>query len=226
MRILIVEDTYDMAEALEALLTKHNYVVDIAESINMAKAALHDYQYDIILLDRMLPDGDGLELINYCKRNKSFSRFVVLSALDQIGQKVEGLDLGADDYLTKPFDPEELLARLRVSLRHGIKKNSGILKAGAVSYEIENRTFSLNNKVLVLPRREALMLEILIKRFERVVARETIESNMYSFDDEIASNTIEAHISRLRKKLVSLGTGLAIKTARGVGYRLVVDKNA
>jgi DNA-binding response OmpR family regulator len=218
MRLLLVEDDEDLATALEKILVNNDYVVDRADSLKLATVALRDNEYDVIVLDRMLPDGDGLELIAYSKKKGLPNRFIVLSALNDLGRKIEGLDLGADDYIAKPFEPAELLVRLRVALRHPVAKHDESIACGLLTYHCGSRDFDVQGEPLMLPRRELVLLEKLIKRFNRVVSREALEDAMYGFDDEILSNSLESHISKLRKNLAKYDTGVMIHTVRGIGY--------
>jgi DNA-binding response OmpR family regulator len=220
MKILLVEDDDNLAEVLQRLLVKEGYVVDLADALAMAKEALLSNQYDIVILDRMLPDGDGLDLIRFNSERHKQNRFLVLSALNEIGQKVEGLNLGADDYVAKPFEPEELLARIKVSLRHPLQEIKKEVRCGNLSYDCVARDFRVNDQPLVLPRREMVVLESLIKRSGRVATREVIESEMYGYNDEILSNSLESHISKLRKNIKEHQIHVTIRTIRGVGYML------
>lgn len=220
MRLLLVEDDNELAKLLESLLKSNDYVIDLAENLAIARAAVLDNEYDIILLDRMLPDGEGLELLRFCKSKNIQTRVLVLSALNELGDRVDGLDLGADDYLAKPFEPEELLARLRASLRHPLEQQERLIEAGNLTYNTKQRDLQINGEPLILPRREMLVIELLLRRFKHVVTREAIESSIYGYDDEILSNSLESHISKLRKNLSSHETGLTIHTVRGVGYML------
>ena len=223
MKLLLVEDDNNLADLLQRLFIKEGYIVDTAESLAIAKEALLSNSYAIVILDRMLPDGDGLELIRFSRSSFQQNRFLVLSALDETGQRVEGLDLGADDYVAKPFEPEELLARIRVSLRHPLQETKKELRCGNLSYESITRNFHVDGEPLILPRREMVVLESLIKRSGRVATREVIESEMYGYNDEILSNSLESHISKLRKNLKEKNIRASISTIRGVGYMLKSD---
>lgn len=220
MRLLLVEDDYDLIDILQTILKRNGYVVDSADTLSMAKTAISDNEYDIVVLDRMLPDGEGLDLIRYCNQNHLSNRFLVLSALNEVDQKVEGLDLGAIDYLPKPFNPEELLARIRTALRFPLQKEESQLKLGNLTYVKQTRDVLINEEPFKIPRREHLLLELFIKRFNRVVSKDALADSIYNYDDDFTSNALESHISRLRKKLTNFKTGLTIKTVRGLGYIL------
>ena len=220
MRILLVEDEVKLARAVKRLLEEEKHVIDVAESIAIARVSLLDNPYDLVLLDRRLPDGDGVNLIRYANRKKIETRFLILSALSEIHDRVEGLDLGADDYIVKPFEPEELLARIRAASRRPLPETATILELGRIRLNGTNRNLSVGGVTKVLPRRQLIILETLMARSGKVVAREALESAMYSFDDEVQSNTLESHVSRLRKRLVRFDAGVEIHTIRGVGYML------
>lgn len=223
MKILFVEDESELAEITRALLERERYVVDTAETVAIAKVMLLDDKYGLVLLDRRLPDGDGIELIRYAARKNIETRFLILSALGDLFDRVEGLDVGADDYIVKPFEPEELLARIRAASRRPLPETSKYLELGNLRLNCSTRNFRVAGETHLLPRRELVILETLLARAGRVVTRDTLESAMYGYDDEVQSNTLESHISRLRKHLSNVNSGVAIHTIRGVGYMLQED---
>ena len=224
MRILLVEDDPNLSEAVRRLLRKEGYVVDVADSLRMAKAAITDHPYEVVLLDRMLPDGEGTALIFHARDAGVRTRFLILSALGDIHQRVEGLDLGADDYLVKPFEPEELCARIRAVGRRPAAEGPSMVEFGKLRLDRTSRDVATvgngENRPLVFPRRELTLLQTLMERAGRVVTRDTLESAMYGYDDLFQSNTLESHVSRLRKHLAAENTGVGIHTVRGVGYML------
>ena len=226
MRVLLVEDDPNLAEAVRRLLQKHGHVVDVAGSLRMAKAAITGNPYAVVLLDRMLPDGEGTRLIFHARENGVHTRFLILSALGDIDQRVEGLDLGADDYVVKPFEPDELCARIRAVGRRPVPEIVRTVAFGNLRMDSATGDLSTGANVaegdapVLLPRRELALLQKLMDRAGRVVTREALETAMYGYDDEIQSNTLESHVSRLRKHLAETDTGVAIHTIRGVGYML------
>lgn len=220
MKILLVEDDPDLAVTTQRLLGRQKYVVDIAETLQIAKAAVLDNNYEIVLLDRRLPDGDGTDLIKFARDKHIETRFLVLSALGDLGQRIEGLDLGADDYMVKPFEPDELLARIRAAERRPLPETARILELGQLRLNQDTRNFRISGDTVVLPRREMIILETLMTGAGRVVTRESLESAMYGYDDEFRSNTLESHVSKLRKNLATNEAGVAIHAVRGVGYML------
>lgn len=223
MKLLLVEDDPDIATTMRRLLEKQNHVVDHADSLRLAKAAVVENEYSVVLLDRRLPDGEGTDLIEYARGKGLPLRFLILSALGDLDQRVEGLDLGADDYIVKPFEPDELLARLRAAERRPLPASARILELGKLRLNCETRNFRVSGETVVLPRREMMILESLLKAAGRVVTRDRLESAAYGYDEEVQSNALESHISRLRKNLAGRKAGVAIRTIRGVGYMLKED---
>lgn len=226
MRVLLVEDDPNLSVAIRRLLRKEGHVVDLADSLRMARAAITDHPYEVVLLDRMLPDGEGTALIFHAREAGVRTRFLILSALGDIRERVEGLDLGADDYIVKPFEPDELCARIRAVGRRPTGDGPemiefGNLRLDKASLDIVTITNGdADVAPVVFPRRELTLLQTLMERAGRVVTRDTLESAMYGYDDLFQSNTLESHVSRLRKHLAEQGAGVAIHTVRGVGYML------
>ena len=218
MRILLVEDETSLGEMLTTSLSRHGIVVDVAPTLSIAREAVLSADYDAIVLDRTLPDGEGLTLLAEIKARPARCPVIVLSALGSLDQRIDGLDLGADDYLTKPFATEELLARLRAITRRPAAVMQEHIVLGGLAFDRGHRTAEIDGIALDLPRRELLVLEALILRSGRVVTRQTLEQAVYGYDDEIASNTLDSHISRLRRKLEP--AGLEIHALRGIGYLL------
>ncbi|WP_108459361.1 response regulator transcription factor [Devosia naphthalenivorans] len=218
MRILLVEDEFDMAAALTAALIRHDIVVDHAPTLEIAEEASRSGLHDAVLLDRKLPDGDGLSLIPFLRREQVGLPIIVLSALGSSEHRVAGLDTGADDYLAKPFSTDELLARLRAVMRRPAQIGESSIKVGQLRFNLTARHAEVADEPLDLTRRELLALEILVRRTGRTVARSALEEAVYGYDDEIASNSLDAHISRLRRKLS--GAGVEIHAIRGLGYLL------
>ncbi len=218
LKILLVEDQEEIATLLQGLLQRENYVVDIAPDLAYAKEAVELSEYSVVLLDRMLPDGEGMDLISFVKHKHINCRFLILSALGDIESRVKGLDIGADDYIVKPFEPEELLARIRAAIRRPMPEELKTWTFGCVEMEQHSKNVKIGEKFVAFPRRELIILEALIKSAGRVVTRPVLEEALYGYDDEIMSNSLESHISRLRKKMDGLGAGVVIHAVRGVGY--------
>lgn len=220
MRLLLVEDEIQMAEALRVALARYDMVVDHVTNLESAENAVDDHVHDAIVLDRQLANEDGLNLLRYL-RKKSFNiPVIVVTARSAMEERVAGLDQGADDYLGKPFAVEELVARLRALLRRPPVVAPLILNVGDLVYLPGDREARVLGQTLELPRRELLVLETLMRRQGRTVLRRVLEEAVYSFDDEIQSNALDSHISRLRKKLSEAKAGVEIHGIRGVGYLL------
>lgn len=218
MRILMVEDEEEIAGTLRAALERRRFVVDWVPTLAQARDAILDPGVRAVLLDRRLPDGDGLGLLPALRALPDPPPVIVLTARGQTAERVEGLDSGADDYLVKPFELDELLARLRAAARRRGQAVTEPLVLGALSFDVAHREARVHGEPLPIPRRELALLEVLLRRAGRVVLRETIEAAVFGFDDAPASNTLDSHVSRLRHRLAESGAGISIHALRGVGY--------
>ncbi|MBT6057455.1 MAG: response regulator, partial [Gammaproteobacteria bacterium] len=211
-----VEDDRPLAASLQKALVKSGYAINHVET---GKAALHTLQVekpDILVLDIGLPDTDGISILKALRKTDKELPVLLLTARDSVEDKVQGLDSGADDYLAKPFEVTELLARLRVLERRlGTVKTSAI-KIGGVNLDTVDHVVTLEGKDLELSRKEYMLLKSLMENAGRVQTRSTLENRLYSWGEEVASNALEVHIHHLRKKL---GNEF-IKTIRGVGYKV------
>jgi two-component system OmpR family response regulator len=220
MRLLLVEDEPDMAALLRNALARHDFITDCVPSIELAIEAIETVAHDLVILDRQLKDGDGASLISHIRKRRPHTPIVVLSAKGSITDRIEGLNLGADDYLAKPFNVDELVARLRAVLRRPSQVETAPLAMGNVSLDLSHGEVFVDGGKVDLPRREYLVLESLMRRSGRTVRRALLEEEVYGSDDEIQSNSLEAHISRLRRKLADAGSTVEIHPVRGVGYLL------
>jgi len=220
MRILLVEDEAEMAGALASALKRYDMIVDHVPTLAEAEEAISADVHAAVLLDRQLPDGDGLDLIPKLRARADGVPIIVLTARGELADRVAGLDSGADDYLAKPFAVEELLARLRAVLRRPAGVQPDIIRAGRLAFDFGHREASVDGAPLELPRRELLVLEALVRRMGRTVLRSALEEAVYSFDDEIQSNALDTHVSRLRRKLAEADAHVEIHGIRGVGYLL------
>ncbi len=220
MRILLIEDEPEMASVLKTALERQDFVVDrsstLADAEIMAKVGTHD----AIVLDRRLPDGEGLDLIPRLRAMNVDTPVIALTAMAGIDDRVIGLNAGADDYMVKPFATEELVARLRALHRRQFTLRADRIEVGRLTYDFRDREALADGKALDLPRRERLVLETLIRRPGRAVMRRTLEEAVYALDDEIGSNALDAHISRLRRKLEDVAAGVEIRAIRNIGYLL------
>lgn len=223
MRILLVEDDHELAAGLAARLGSEGYVVDRVGNLGDAIEAVISNVYRAILLDRRLPDGDCISLLPVLATRKPVPPVLILSALDDVPDRVAGIEAGADDYLVKPFAFEELRARLLTRIRRAPDRPAEApVKVGRLSYNLATRDLQVDGVDLHLPRRELALLDTLVRRAGRVVQREHLEAEMYGIDDDIQSNALEAHVSRLRRRLLDANAGVLLHGVRGVGYMLKV----
>jgi len=220
LRVLIVEDETEFANALRVALERERFVVDQADCISMAQEAAMSGSYDLVLLDRTLPDGDGLSLLPVLRETHAGLPVIVLSARGEVTDRIAGLDNGADDYLIKPFDVDEMFARIRAVRRRPADLASEEIHVGALVFDVTNDEASVGGVRLDLTRRELRVLASLVRRRGRTVLREALEQAVFGFDDEVQSNTLDSHISRLRRKLAEANAGIEIHAIKGVGYLL------
>ncbi|MCA0278576.1 MAG: response regulator transcription factor [Proteobacteria bacterium] len=220
MRIMLLEDEPEMASVLKTALERRNVIVDHVATIADAEAAAEFGQYDAVVLDRRLPDGEGLDLIPKLRALRVEAPILMLTALGSINDRVAGLNAGADDYLAKPFAMEELMARLRALYRRPVVSRAEQVVVGRLTYDFGHHEATVGDRPLELLRREQLALEALIRRPGRAVLRATLEESVYAMDDEIGSNALDAHVSRLRRKLDEVSAGVEIRAIRNLGYLL------
>jgi two-component system OmpR family response regulator/two-component system response regulator QseB len=219
MRLLLVEDDQMIGESLEASLQHAQYAVDWVRDGHQALLALEHDLYDLILLDLGLPRLSGLELLRQYRKQKGEAAVLILTARDAHSDRVKGLDSGADDYLVKPFDLDELLARIRALLRRKAGRTQTELAGNGLRLDPAKHQAFYQNRLIHLSVREFNLLQVLLEKPGQVVSRETLETKLYSWQDEIESNTVEVYIYLLRKKL---GKDF-IKNVRGVGYKIEDD---
>ncbi|WP_111412994.1 response regulator [Billgrantia lactosivorans] len=217
MRLLVVEDDPLIARSLEQALTPLGNTVEAFTRHADASAALRHDRFDLVLLDLGLPDGDGLALLGELRERGDTTPVLILTARDGIDDRVRGLDLGADDYLAKPFSLVELEARVRALLRRSQQRIDNRLRLGALCFDSVAGLAYLNDTALELPRRELALIEGLLLHAGNIAPREMLERRLFGFG-EVGPNALEVYISRLRKRLQ--GSGLRIRTFRGLGYRL------
>ncbi|NEU98794.1 response regulator transcription factor [Bradyrhizobium uaiense] len=220
MRVLLVEDQPDMVAALRAALARHDMLVDHAPDLLEAEAIAAAGNYDAIVLDRQLPDGDGLTLIPKLRASGNAVPVLVLTARGELADRISGLDSGADDYLGKPFAFEELLARLRALLRRPANVQQHAARIGRLSFDFAHREASVGGRPLEMPRRERLVLETLLHRMGRMVQRSALMEAVYGLDDDVQPNALDTHVSRLRRRLAEADAGVTINGVRGLGYVL------
>jgi two-component system OmpR family response regulator len=220
MRSLVIEDEPQIGTYLGRLLGQLHGIVDVVGSVADAKQALGNFKYDLAIVDRMLPDGDALDIVMALSQLPERPAFIMLTAKDAKEDVIDGLNGGADDYLAKPFEPQEFIARVRAVLRRPRRLVPSVLSFGNVELHVGTNEVTVADNKALLRRRESLILEALLMRRDRVIAREALIQAVYGFDDEIESNTLEAQVSRLRKKLAELGGNVEIRSMRGIGYIL------
>jgi len=220
MRLLIVEDNEKLASLMAKLLAENLYTVDRAATVDEARAAVEIVDYDLVLLDLSLPDGDGGDILRSLRRAGHATRILVATARADVVQRVETLNDGADDYLVKPFCLDELLARIRALLRRPCETTRAVLAAGRLTLDTGSLTLRVIGEVTPLPRRELGVLVTLLRNRGRLVPRRKLEEAVYSFDNEVTPNAIEAAVSRLRRRLDALDASVTITAMRGIGYIL------
>ena len=214
MRLLLVEDDTMIGEAVLDLLRAEQYAVDWVRDGEMAGTAMKSLQYDLVLLDLGLPRRDGLEVLRELRARKDRVPVLIATARDSVQQRVQGLDAGADDYILKPYDMDELMARIRALLRRASGRAEPVYEHMGVSINTATREVSVEGQAVVLSAREWAVLEPLIARPGLVLSREQLEEKLYGWKDDVSSNAIEVYIHGVRKKL---GAGLIVNV-RGVGY--------
>ena len=218
MRILITEDDPALAEALRFTLMQSGYAVDWVKSGAMADRALRDNVFDLLILDLGLPELDGFDVLRRLRRHDDRIRVLILSAREAAEEKVQGLDLGADDYLAKPFSIEELQARVRALLRRRHDQGATVIRAGKLAFNTVERIASIEERPVELSLHETAVLEALLSRLGKVVSKDQLVEQLYNYERDVGYNAIEVYIHRLRKKLD--GSGLMVRTLYGRGYAL------
>jgi DNA-binding response OmpR family regulator len=217
MRILVVEDDALVADAMRRGLVEAGFAVDHLGSAEHAEAALTQEHFDLALIDLGLPGADGFELVRRLRRSGNRLPVLIVTARDALADRVNALDLGADDYLVKPFAVPELAARCRALIRRATSVGSSAMALGALHLDLAGRNARVGDRAIELTRREWAVLECLALHAGEVVGKERLLQAIASWDDDITSNAVEVYISRLRAKL---GDAVHLRTVRGLGYRL------
>ena len=216
MRILLIEDDMVLGAAVRDQIAADGHSVDWVMRLDNARDHLAVASYDLVLLDLMLPDGRGIPFLRSLRLQGNVTPVIILTALDQISDRIDGLNAGADDYLVKPFDLAELSARIGSVARRYAGNPNPIVTLGTLEVDLAARSVRANGRAVPLTAKEWVLFEAFLQRPQQLLSKAQLEQRLYSFDTEIDSNTIEVHVSRVRKKL---GHGV-IETERGLGYRL------
>ncbi len=224
--MLLIEDHPELSALVGEHLRRRGYAVDSVTRLQDASAALACGEpYEAVVLDLGLPDGDGMDLLRKLRKSPDTAPPVlILTARDSLEDRVAGLNAGADDYLLKPFELAELDARLRAILRRPGGRTGAHLRLGDLSFDPATRSAQVADLPLDLPRREAALLETLLRARQRVVVKDILETTLYSADEPVTANAVEACVSRLRKKLAVAGSTCRVETHRGIGYALAVSE--
>ena len=220
MRVLVVEDEPELSALLRGALEQGGFVTDAAASVADANEHLKSAEYDAAILDLGLPDGDGLALLRALRRAGNTLPVLILTARDAPEDRVRGLDTGADDYVVKPFHLAEILSRVRALLRRPNAALGVRLVAGNLVFDTPTRAVEVGGVAMPLPARETALLDMLLRRQGRVVAREALEGGLYGFDTPTGPNAMEVAVHRLRRHLQEAGASARVRTVRGVGYML------
>ena len=221
MKFLLVEDNQDLAHAISSRMRQDGHVIEHASNLADATAFVGTGEYDLILLDIMLPDGDGRTFLKAHRASLLDTPVIILTARSQVSDRIGSLDLGADDYMTKPFDHAELEARCRAVLRRKAGKSRTVIETGGIVFDPVAGHMAVRGQSVTLRNRELRLLELLINAQGQVFSKQKLSDRLFSYDDDASENAIEVYIGRLRKHLEP--SDLKITTLRGLGYRLDHD---
>jgi DNA-binding response OmpR family regulator len=219
MRVLLIEDDAELASGLASALAQSGYAADVMHTGALALAAARGAAYQLVILDLGLPDMDGVDVLAKLRRGGNMAPVLILTARDQLQERIRGLDAGGDDYLVKPFALGELEARMRALLRRG-EPAAATLRVARLTFEAAARRFSVDGHEVELTAREHAVLELLLRAAGRIVGKTQIFESLYGWDDEANMSMIEVFVSRLRRKLDAQNAGVVIRAFRGLGYRL------
>src|SRR5690242_10430506 len=218
MRLLLIEDNKKLSEWLSRLLGQRNYTVDQVHDGVSAEAALLTHKYDLVILDLDLPQMSGLELLKHLRQRGDRTAVLILTASNRVSDRVAGLDSGADDYLAKPFDIDELEARIRARLRRSHDRAAPAVRLGTLALDTNSGSFTVSEQELQLSPRERSVLELLMLHAGSVVSKERLAEAIYGFNEDANPSSIEIYVHRIRKKI--LDADIEIATLRGIGYVL------
>lgn len=225
MKLLIIEDNVELAESIYEFLDKENYQIDIAHNFANAEKLIIQNEFDCVLIDLMLPDGTGLDIVKLLKKLQPKSGIIIITAKDTLDDKISGLDLGADDYLTKPFHLAELNARIKSVLRRRIYDGEDEIKLDCLSINTKLREVKVNAIAIELTRREYDILIFLISNKERVITKESIVEHIWGDNVNAFDNFdfVYTHIKNLRKKITDAGGKDNIQSVYGIGYKFIIE---
>lgn len=217
MRFLLVEDTLDVAEAIAGRLGNAGHVIDLAQTLEDAWHFAVTNDYDLVILDMNLPDGSGLNFLKRLRQEQIVFPVLVLTARLSVNDKIGALDYGADDYMVKPFDFGELEARIRAIVRRGSTQSDRSIAVGNLTFDMAERSLTVDGKEIELTRRETILLEIFLTNRGRVLEKEELLTRLFGLESNSNANAVELYVARLRRKLE--GADLEIRTLRGIGYQ-------
>ncbi|MHA4733808.1 response regulator transcription factor [Ensifer adhaerens] len=220
MRLLLVEDSPRLVELVGETMRDAGWRLDAVSSVADAETAIAAREHDLVLLDLGLPDGDGLSLLRRVRLEYPGLPVLIITAKGSVDERIAGLDAGADDYLVKPFHHRELLSRCRAMLRRNSQAVQPVLEAGTLRYDPATADLTCDGTVVPLPPRERSLIEILMREVGRVVPKRKLETALSEYGQEVTPNALELAVSRVRKRLQPLDTGVQIETVRGIGYLL------
>ncbi len=226
MRVLLAEDNARLATLIADGLTEEGFAVDGFASLSEAEEAAAAGHYDLLLIDLGMPDGDGIDLIRAVRKARSTTPILIITARNGLGDRVGGLDSGADDYLVKPFEMPELAARCRALLRRPGGCLGTTLSVANLAFDSVEREVRVSGQVVRVPPRELDLLERLMRRAGHVVSKASLEAALYALSEEVTPNALEAAVSRLRRRLAAAGADVVLHTAHGIGYMLAPAPHA
>ena len=225
MKILLVEDDRGVAELLQAIFAMQHYIVDLAMDGQAGLSLAETFSYDLVVLDIMLPKLDGIEFCRQLRSHRNNTPILFLTALDTSISKVTGLDAGANDYLTKPFDTDELLARIRALIRQGSLSQSSVIEVGSLKLDSSSCRVSCDGQLLHLTAKEYNLLELLLRNNHKIFSQRLLLDYLWVAEEIPSENTVRAHIKTLRRKLKQAGADGLIETVYGLGYRIKLGED-
>jgi two-component system response regulator TctD len=223
MRLLVVEDNVELAQAIQAAFEKRNLRCDLAHDAAEARLMIETTRYALIILDLGLPDEDGMQLLRRLRSARFSEPILILTARGAVENRIEGLSTGADDYMLKPFHFDELHARVQAILRRDAGFRDRLLTVGPLTLDTETRQFRTEDQSLDVSIREGEILELLMRRFEKVVPKKVLEDQLFGTGDALGSNAVEVYVHRIRRQLLATEIPLTVQTVRGVGYMLLAQ---